>query len=68
MVFFKESDMTERLTQLSREGNILKVIPSLEAPVLWPPDGKSWLIGKDPEAGKDWGQEETGTAEEEMVR
>ena len=31
-----------------------------ETPVLWPPDAKSWLIGKDPEAGKDWGQEEKG--------
>ena len=31
-----------------------------EAPILWPPDVKSWLIGKDPDAGKDWGQEENG--------
>ena len=31
-----------------------------EAPILWPPDAKSWLIGKDPDAGKDWGQEEKG--------
>ena len=31
-----------------------------EAPVLWPPDGKSWLIGKDPDAGRDWRQEEKG--------
>ena len=31
-----------------------------EAPILWPPDKKSWLIGKDPDAGKDWGQEEKG--------
>ena len=38
-----------------------------EAPVLWPPDAKSWLIGKDPEAGKDWRQEEKGTTENEMV-
>ena len=29
-----------------------------EAPILWPPNAKSWLIGKDPDAGKDWGQEE----------
>ena len=34
----------------------------------WPPDAKSWLIGKDPDAGKDWGQEEKGMAEDEMVR
>ena len=38
-----------------------------ETPVLWPPDAKSWLIGKDPDAGKDWGQEEKGTMEDEMV-
>ena len=39
-----------------------------ETPVLWPPDAKSWLTGKDPDAGKDWGQEEKGTTEDEMVR
>ena len=38
-----------------------------EAPILWPPDVKSRLIGKDPNAGKDWRQEEKGTAEDEMV-
>ena len=38
-----------------------------ETPILWPPDVKSWLIGKDPDAGKDWGQEEKGTTEDEMV-
>ena len=38
-----------------------------EAPIFWPPDGKSWLIGKDPDAGKDWGQEEKGTTEDEVV-
>ena len=32
-----------------------------ETPILWPPDGKTWLIWKDPDAGKDWGQEEKGT-------
>ena len=37
-----------------------------EAPILWPPDAKDWLIGKDPDAGKDWGQEEKGVAEDEM--
>ena len=39
-------------------------------PILWPPDAKSWLIWKDwkdPDAGKDWGQEEKGTTEDEMV-
>ena len=38
-----------------------------ETPVLWPPDAKSWLIGKDPDSGKDWGQEEKGTTEAEIV-
>ena len=38
-----------------------------ETPILWPPDVKSWLIGKDPDAGKDWGQEEKETTEDEMV-
>ena len=38
-----------------------------EAPVLWPPHEKSWLIGKDPHAGRDWGQEEKGTTEDEMA-
>ena len=38
-----------------------------EAPILWPPDAKSWLLGKDLDAGKDWRQEEKGTTEDEMV-
>ena len=38
-----------------------------KAPVLWPPDAKSWLILKDPDAGKDWKQEEKGTTEDEVV-
>ena len=39
-----------------------------EAPILGPPDVKNWLIGKDPDAGKDWGQEEKGMTEDEIVR
>ena len=39
-----------------------------ETPILWPLDVKNWLIGKDPDAGKDWGREEKGTTEEELVR
>ena len=39
-----------------------------EAPILWPPDAKRWLVGKDPDAGKDWRHKEKGTAEDEMVR
>ena len=38
-----------------------------ETPILWPPDAKSWLIGRDPDAGKDWGQEKKGTTEDEMI-
>jgi len=38
-----------------------------EIPVLWPPHGKSWLIGKDSDAGRDWGQEDKGTTEDEMA-
>ena len=39
----------------------------VEAPILWPPDVKSWLIGKDPEAGKDWRQKKKGATEDELV-
>ena len=38
-----------------------------EAPILWPHDMKNWLIGKDPDAGRYWGQEEKGTTEDEIV-
>ena len=39
-----------------------------EAPILWPPDAKNWLNGKDPDAGKDWRQEEKGTRKEQRMR
>ena len=39
-----------------------------EVPILWPPDAKSWFIGKDSDAGKDWRQKENGVAEDETVR
>ena len=38
-----------------------------ETPILWPPHAKSWLIGKDPDDGMDWGQEEKGMTEDEMA-
>ena len=38
-----------------------------ETPILWPPHAKNWLIGKDPDDGRDWGQEEKGTTEDEMT-
>jgi len=50
--------------EYSLEGLMLKLN---EAPLLRPPDAKNWLIGKDPDAGKDWRREEKGTTEDEMV-
>ena len=55
------------------EGNqpwifIGSTVAEAEALILWPPDAKSWLIRKDPDAGKDWGQEEKAVTEDEMVR
>ena len=38
-----------------------------EVPILWPPDGKNWLIGKDLDADRDWGQDENGVTEKEMI-
>ena len=38
-----------------------------ETPILWPPDAKNWLIGKDSDAGRDWGQEVMGKTEDEMA-
>ena len=38
-----------------------------ETPMFWPPHAMSWLIGKDPDAGRNWGQEEKGTTEDEMA-
>ena len=50
-----------------KESWTIKKDVEAETSVLWPPDEKSWLIGKDPDAGKDWGQEEEGMTEDEMV-
>ena len=47
--------------------NIGRTDAEAETPILWPPHAKSWLIGKDPDAGRDWGQEEKGTTEDEMA-
>ena len=67
-----------RVPWTARRSNqsILKISPGVffgtndvkaETPVLWPPHAKSWLIGKDSDAGRDWGQEEKGTTEDEMA-
>ena len=47
--------------------SIGKTDAEAEAPILWPPEAKNWLIGKDPDAGKNWRQEVKGMAEDEMV-
>ena len=53
---------------LSYQNKILAILGSeAEAPILWPPDAKGWLTGKDPEAGRDWGQEEKGATEDETL-
>ena len=44
-----------------------RTIAEAEAPILWPPDAKNWLIGKHPLAGKDWRREEKGSTEDGMV-
>ena len=63
---------TRELKPVNPKGNqswifIWRTDAEAEAPILWPPDAKNWLIWKDPDAGKDWGQEEKGTKEDEMV-
>ena len=58
-----QSILKEISPEYSLEGLMLK----LKVQILWPSDGKNWLTGKDPDAGKDWRQEEKGTAEDEMV-
>ena len=52
----------EIIAECSLEGLMLKLFP-----ILWPPDAKSWLIWKEPDVWKDWGQEEKGMTEEEIV-
>ena len=53
------------LKEISTEHSIGR--SDAEDPIFWPPDAKSWLIEKDPDAGKDWGQEEKGMTEDEMA-
>ena len=62
----------KEIQPLSPKGNqpwifIGKTDAEAEAPILWPPDGKNWLIEKNPDAGKDWRQEEKGMPEDEMI-
>ena len=67
----KQHVISHLSTQSSRK-SVLKIFigrtdAEAEAPILWPPDAKSWLIGKDPDAGKDLMWEEKGTTEDEIV-
>ena len=55
------------LKEISPECSLKGLMFEAETPILWPSDLKSWLIWKDPDAGKDWGQEENGTTEDEMI-
>ena len=58
--------MKDGVNSLAFGANKTVVIPAeAETPLLWPPHAKSWLIGKDPDAGRDWGQEEKGMTEAE---
>ena len=62
----------KEIKQVNPKGNqswifIARTGTEAEDPIFWPPDVKNWLIGKDSDAGKDWGQEEKGTTEDEMV-
>ena len=67
-----ENPLDCKIKPVSPKGNqswilIGKTNAEAEAPILWPPDAKNWLAGKDPDAGKDWRQEEKGMTEDEMV-
>ena len=56
------------LKEISPEYSFGRIDVEAEVPILWSPESKSWLIGKDPDAGKDWKQKKKGVAEDEMVR
>ena len=67
-----ESPLDCKIKPVNPKGNqpwifIGRTDADTETLVLWPPDAKNWLTGKDPNAGKDWSQEEKGTTEDEMV-
>ena len=67
-----ESNLDSKIKPVNPKGNqpwifIQRIDDEAEARILWSPDVKSWLTGKDPGADKDWGQEEKGATEDEMV-
>ena len=62
-----QGDQTSQSQRKSTLNILGSTLAEAEAPILWPPDAKSGLIGKDPHAGKDWRQEGRGMTEDEMV-
>ena len=67
-----ESPLDSKIKPVNLKGNwswifIGRNAAEAETPILWPPDAKNWLLGKDPDAGKDWRQEEKGMTEDKMV-
>ena len=67
-----ESPLDCKINSVNSKGNqswifIGKTDAEAKTPILWPPDAKNWLTGKDPDAVKDWRQEEKGMTEDEMV-
>ena len=67
--FFTTSASWKETEPVNSKGNILKSLDAeAEAPIHWPPDMKSQLIGKNPDDGKDWKLKDKGTAQDEMVR
>ena len=68
-----ESLNSKEMKQVNRKGNqpwmfIGRTDAQAEVLILWPPDAKSWLTGKNPDVGKDWRQKDKGEAEDETVR
>ena len=68
-----ESPLDSKIKPINPKGSqswifIGRTNAEVETPILWPPDGKSWLIGKDPDAGKDWRQQEKRVVEDDMIR
>ena len=71
-VYVYESPLDSKGEQVNPKGNqpwifIGRIDAEVETSILWPPDAKSWLIGKNPDVGKDWEQEEKGVTEHETV-
>ena len=67
-----ESPLDCKIKLVNPKGNQSRIFigrtdAEAEAPELWPPHEKSWLIGKDPDAGRDWGEEEKGMTEDKMA-